>query len=212
MNSEGNRLTLISAIITIVALIGIIAHIMMPTMMIDNITLGLLVITVLPWFVPVIKSIKWGNLEVNLQDRVENLEVATKEMHSEMEKMAQTLNNMMEDVTTKTKPLPKTVTITPTSTFVHIANAHNTQRNHTIIDNPLTNNNPTAILMVTPNWNPPNHEGGVYNRHPIGVWYTKVGKWSIFNQVEQGQQAEDISISMPHGAAFNVQVLSQGGE
>jgi hypothetical protein len=39
MNNDGNRLTMISASITITALIAIIARIMMLTVMIDSITL-----------------------------------------------------------------------------------------------------------------------------------------------------------------------------
>ena len=170
MRDENSRLTLISAVITIVALIGIIVHIMMPEMMIDNITLGLLVIAILPWFVPVIRSIKWGNLEVDLQDRVEKLEVDTKEMHTEMEKMAQTVNEM-KDGKVRPEPSPITGTVPPTAAFVHIADQKNTVENFTIIDNRLTNSNPNAILMVTQNWiQPTEEENGVYNSHPIGVW------------------------------------------
>ena len=36
-----------------------------------------------------------------------------------------------------------------------------------IIDNPVTNGDPDAILHVTQNWNP-SGIGGVYNDHPIG--------------------------------------------
>ncbi|MBI4732718.1 MAG: hypothetical protein HY781_11470 [Chloroflexi bacterium] len=81
--------------------------------------------------------------------------------------------------------------------FVHVANASNIAYNYTYIDNPLTNNNPNALVFVTSNWNP-GGVGGTYNLASIGVWYdTSVQKWSIFNQ--------DIS-AMPENAAFNVWV------
>ncbi len=81
--------------------------------------------------------------------------------------------------------------------FVHQASATNTIGHVTFIDHPLTNGNPTALVLVTPNWNP-GGSGGTYNNHPIGVYYeTSNGKWAIFNQ--------DFG-SMLNGAAFNVYV------
>ena len=81
--------------------------------------------------------------------------------------------------------------------FVHTAQASNTVANTTYIDNPLTNNNPDAIVLVTQNWNP-GGGGGTYNDHAIGVWYNNVQKkWAIFNQ--------DLA-NMPVGADFNVVV------
>jgi hypothetical protein len=61
-----------------------------------------------------------------------------------------------------------------------------------------------AILLVTQIWSPPNNEGGDYDPRPMGVWYTEVSQWSIFNQDRQSE--------MSHGAAFNVQALSQAGQ
>jgi hypothetical protein len=191
--------TRISMLITIVALVAIIAHIMKPTMMIDSITLWLLAIAFIPWLAPLIKSIEWGGAKLEFQERLDKIETDTANIHTEMENMAQTLNGMMEDTTSVSKPLPATSTTPAASAFVHVANPHNTKSNFTIIDNPLTNNNPTAILMVTQNWSPPINKGGVYNPQSIGVWYTDEGKWSIFNQ--------DRHAMMPEGTAFNVQVL-----
>ena len=66
--------------------------------------------------------------------------------------------------------------ITPASSlgvqFVHVATAANIDgtNTRTIIDHPLTNGKPDAIIIVTPNYNP----GGViqqYENHPIGVYY-----------------------------------------
>jgi hypothetical protein len=82
--------------------------------------------------------------------------------------------------------------------FVHQATAANISGNYTVIDHPLTNGNPNAIVFVTPNWNPGN-VGGTYNNHNIGIWYSSSQqKWAIFNQ--------DLA-AMPVNAAFNVLVL-----
>jgi hypothetical protein len=84
--------------------------------------------------------------------------------------------------------------------FVHIATAANIYASYTtIIDHPLTNGNPNAIILVTPNDNPGN-VGGTNDPHPIGVIYSN-GKWAIFNQ--------DIA-AMPVGAAFNVIIPTAG--
>ncbi len=82
------------------------------------------------------------------------------------------------------------------SVFVHRATSESISANSTYLDDRSTNGNPDAILSITRNWNP---EGdGVYNDHPVGVWYdTTAERWAIFN--------EDRS-AMPEGAAFNVLV------
>src|SRR5690348_16462218 len=50
------------------------------------------------------------------------------------------------------------------------------------INNPQLNGSSLAILEVTQNWNPFGL-GGVYNNHPIGVWYDPTfGEWTIFNE------------------------------
>ena len=81
--------------------------------------------------------------------------------------------------------------------FVHRATAANTAENNTYFDHPLTSGNPSAVLSVTPNWNP-GGGAGVYDNHPVGVRYDgEREKWAIFN--------EDRA-AMPEGAAFNVAV------
>ena len=76
------------------------------------------------------------------------------------------------------------VTTSPASSpgiqFVHVATASNSAGDYDNHRSPLTNGNPNAILIVTPNWNP-GGVGGTYNNHPVGVWYDG-GKWAIFNQ------------------------------
>jgi hypothetical protein len=61
---------------------------------------------------------------------------------------------------------------------------------------------PTQVLIITPNWNPPGHYG-VYNDHPTGVWYNG-SVWGIYN---------DDQAAMPVGASFNVRVadINDGG-
>ena len=77
---------------------------------------------------------------------------------------------------------------------------------HTVIDHPLTNSNPDAVLLVTQNWNPGGGTG-VYNPYPIGVYYEPGGtpeyqRWWIYKNYNYG--------ALPLGAAFNVMVLDAG--
>jgi hypothetical protein len=82
--------------------------------------------------------------------------------------------------------------------YVHTSTNSNSNGDYTLLDNPVTNNNPSAVVFVTANWNP----GGVhtnFDNRNVGVWYDAwAGKWGIFN--------EDGS-SMPIGASFNVYAL-----
>ena len=80
------------------------------------------------------------------------------------------------------------------SVFTHIATPLNSASDWTDLDSPATNNQPSALVFITPNWNPGGRGIGVYNNHPIGVWYHG-SQWSIFNQ-------DGLAIS--NGAAFNV--------
>ena len=92
---------------------------------------------------------------------------------------------------------------TNTPVFIHVASAGNLHCDNvddhcTSIDHPLTNGDPNAILIVTPNWNASGT--GVYNVSPIGVFYVySTEKWSIFNQ--------DTTVPILEGAAFNVLVV-----
>ena len=91
----------------------------------------------------------------------------------------------------------------PGARFVHTATAANSTGHATYIDHPLTNEDPNAIVLVTPNSNP----GGVlsaYEGPPIGVRYNNTKKkWGIFNQDNS---------SMPVGAAFNVLIPATGAD
>jgi len=91
------------------------------------------------------------------------------------------------------------IPVEDSTVFFHEATAANTSGNYTLIDNPLTNNNPNATVFVTQNWNPPG-EAGVYNVHVVGMWYSIIQqKWSVFNQD---------SAALPEGASFNIFVAS----
>lgn len=81
--------------------------------------------------------------------------------------------------------------------FVHEANFSNISGNWSEIDHPMTNNNPSALVTITPNWNP-GGGGGVYHDHPIGIWYTG-SRWAVYN--------EDLAL-MQNGSSFNIVVGS----
>ena len=85
--------------------------------------------------------------------------------------------------------------------FVHRAGLIDIVGNSTYVDDPLVNGAPDAEVSVTQNWNP-GGGGGVYNNHPVGVFYDEdVNEWAVYNT--DGAQ-------MPEGAAFNVSV--SGGD
>jgi SH3 domain-containing protein len=84
--------------------------------------------------------------------------------------------------------------------FLHTTSAANINSNWSYLDNPLVNNNPNAIIVVSHSYNP-GGVGGTYHNHEVGVWYdTSVGRWAIFNQ--------DLT-AMAAGVAFNVAVVGQ---
>jgi hypothetical protein len=80
------------------------------------------------------------------------------------------------------------------TTFRHTASGSNIFGSYTILDNPILNGNPNAVIMVTPNWG----SGEVYDDHAIGVFYDG-NRWAILNQ----DRAD-----MPGGAVFNVHAWS----
>lgn len=77
--------------------------------------------------------------------------------------------------------------------FVHTATKANNSCNYdcTTLDNPDLDNNPSAIIWVTPQL----EKEVNLNPHPIGVYYFK-NKWSIFNMDQK---------PIPEGSKFNVQ-------
>jgi hypothetical protein len=96
---------------------------------------------------------------------------------------------------------PASAAVTVTSHFIWTATSSNIGAYATFIDNAATNNNPNALLFVTPSYEPGGVCGCVTDPAPIGVeWGSGVGKWVIINM--------DTS-SMPVGAAFNVLVVQK---
>ncbi|MAP55518.1 T9SS type A sorting domain-containing protein [Altibacter sp.] len=86
--------------------------------------------------------------------------------------------------------------------FVHTSNPGNITSAVTYIDHPDLNNNPTAKIIVTHNWNPSNGTG-VYNDKKTGAFYSITeNKWCVFN--------EDNS-SMQPDVSFNI-YIAQGTE
>src|SRR5436190_6366629 len=80
-------------------------------------------------------------------------------------------------------------------TFVHTAMASTILGNVTQIDRPELNGNPKATLIVGQLYGP-DGTPGVYNPHPVGVFYTG-NRWCVFN--------EDLA-PMPPGALFSVAI------
>lgn len=88
-----------------------------------------------------------------------------------------------------------TFNVAATAGFVHTTAAGNLNGNYTYLNSPLTNNRPSAVVMVAHNWNP-GGSGGTYHNHELGVFYdTSAQKWAIFNQ--------DLA-PMGAGLSFNV--------
>ena len=68
----------------------------------------------------------------------------------------------------------------------------------TEIDHPSLNNQPAAIAVVTPNWNPANTPSGIYHDHPITLVY-RGNRWRIRND-------DAASMNSAIGASFNLAV------
>jgi len=86
---------------------------------------------------------------------------------------------------------------TGTAAFTQLTSAANVVGDNTIINNPLCNNDPNAILIITHNYNPGGAPVNTLYTKPVGVFYSN-GKWRIYN--------EDLS-NMSTNVAFNVLVI-----
>ena len=83
--------------------------------------------------------------------------------------------------------------------LLHTATSANSSGWITSIDEPATNGQPGADLLITPNYNP-GGSGGTSNNHPFGAYYA-ASRWRLFN--------EDL-VAMPLSAHFNVMVPGGG--
>jgi hypothetical protein len=66
------------------------------------------------------------------------------------------------------------------NSFIQTATLSNIQGSTTKIDHPALNNNPSAIIYVTQNWNP-GGIGGVYNTQKVSTYYNG-SQWTIYNE------------------------------
>lgn len=76
--------------------------------------------------------------------------------------------------------------------FSHTVSRGNRSSHVTWIEHPVLNSGPHLTPLVTQNYSPA-VGGGVYNPHPVGLWFG--GRWSIYN--------DDLA-PMPEGAGFNL--------
>lgn len=84
--------------------------------------------------------------------------------------------------------------------FVQTATTANTLGGATYIDSPLTNDNPNAMILITPNYDPDGTDG-FNSDHPVGAYYNPTLKqWGVLN--EDGT-------SMAIGAQFNIMIGSK---
>ena len=82
--------------------------------------------------------------------------------------------------------------------FAHTATVGNTTEDLTLIDNPLINGHPEAIIFATHNYSLSAGGAGAYHNHYTGVYYDSISsKWGVYNQDQAG---------MPSGIVFNVAV------
>jgi hypothetical protein len=74
---------------------------------------------------------------------------------------------------------------TSTTVFVHRATSDNIEpgnTHRTTITHPMTDGDPNAILILTPNYNP-SQTGNILDAHPVGVFYNSLlSKWQIFHE------------------------------
>lgn len=66
------------------------------------------------------------------------------------------------------------------SLALQTATSGNTSGDSTFIDNGFTNSNPDAVVFSTPNWDPGDVCGCIYDSDATGVWYD--GDWAVFNE------------------------------
>jgi hypothetical protein len=85
--------------------------------------------------------------------------------------------------------------------FVQTATTANTSGGATYINSPLTNGNPNAMILITPNVDP-NGTNQFVSDHPVGAYYNPTLKqWGVLN--EDGT-------SMGVGAHFNIMIGAKG--
>ncbi len=80
-----------------------------------------------------------------------------------------------------------------------------------VIDHPLLNNNPNAMVYAMHNWNPPGISSNVIDNHPLGVLYFS-GRWTVYHTDFQPiplNAAYNIFVTYPKANAYSVEVDDQ---
>jgi hypothetical protein len=81
-------------LVSVLAVGAAVVHVAVPSLTIDAVTLGLLAVAALPWLAPVVKSFKFGSLEVDLRDLQQNLY----EGRSRVEESVQKVDDLSDQV------------------------------------------------------------------------------------------------------------------
>jgi hypothetical protein len=81
-------------LVSVLAAAAAVVHVAFPSLTIDAVTLGLLAVAALPWLAPVVKSLKFGSLEVDLRDLQQNVQ----EVKSRVEESAQKVEDLSDQV------------------------------------------------------------------------------------------------------------------
>lgn len=76
----------------------------------------------------------------------------------------------------------------------HVATAGNISGNYTVIDHPMLNGNPDAIVNFTHNWGTSGTTANVILDKTLGIWYTG-SNWSIYTE-DQTAMPQDIEFDL----------------
>jgi hypothetical protein len=78
------------------------------------------------------------------------------------------------------------------NSFIHTVTVANSTLNWSDIDNPLLNNNSTAVFFISKTW-----DNGIYDTAHVGIWYDAFkAKWAIFN--------EDATTPLETNSTYNI--------
>ena len=88
------RPPLLLILVSVLAVGVAVVHVAFPSLTIDVVTLGLLAVAALPWLAPVVKSFRFGSLEVDLRD----LQQSVHEVRSRVEESVQKVEDLSDQV------------------------------------------------------------------------------------------------------------------
>jgi hypothetical protein len=86
-NSAARPPPLSLIIVSVLAASAAVAHLAFPRLTVDAVTLGLLAVAALPWLAPVVKSLKFGSFEIDLQDIRQNLDNVRNKVEENVQKV-----------------------------------------------------------------------------------------------------------------------------